>query len=210
MSGEAGHIGPNAILQLLPAIGEKRGAEAAGGMLERAGIATVPDGTAMIPESDPARLFRQLRFEMPDEAGVILAEAGRRTADYVIAHRIPSPARRVLEWLPAGLAARALSGSIYRHAWTFAGSGRFRAITPWLFEIADNPMTRSEAATAPLCVWHAAVFERLYRRLVAADVTCTEVRCAAVTGKGSCRFVLLRGANQTATPRRIASARAEA
>ncbi|MCQ0987917.1 bacteriochlorophyll 4-vinyl reductase [Jiella marina] len=210
MSGPAGLIGPNAILQLLPAIEKRQGAEAVHRMLARAGIEAVPDGTAMIPESDAARLFRQLRIEMPDRAGEIATEAGRRTADYILANRIPAPAQSVLKWLPPGLAARGLSRAISRNAWTFAGSGQFRAITPWLFEIADNPLIRGEAGTAPLCVWHAAVFERLYRVLVAPEVVCTEVRCAAVTGEGICRFALCRSAAEIVTPRRMAPSRAGA
>lgn len=207
MSGAAGLIGPNAILQLLPVIEKLQGREAASGMLARAGIANVPDGSAMIPEADAAALFRELRIALPDQADEIAAEAGRRTADYILAHRIPALARHALEWLPAGLAARALCRAISRHAWTFAGSGQFRAITPWMFEIADNPMIRGEVGNAPLCAWHAAVFERLYRTLVAPDVVCTEVRCAAVTGEGTCRFALCRGAAVTVIPWRMASLR---
>ena len=210
MSGAAGLIGPNAILQLLPVIEKLRGKGTAQAMLARAGIHGVPDGYAMIPEADAAALFRELRIALPDEADAISAEAGWRTADYILANRIPAPARRVLEWLPAALAARALSQAISRHAWTFVGSGRFRTVTPWLFEITDNPMIRGEACHAPLCAWHAAVFERLYRVLVAPDVVCEEVCCAAAAGEGPCRFALCRGAAKSVTPRRMAPSRTAA
>lgn len=192
MRREAGLIGPNAILQLLPVIEQLGGSERVDRILAAANIPGIPDGSRMIPEADAARLHRQVRLEEPDQASGLAAEAGRRTADYILAHRIPKPVQTLLRALPASLAARLLSRSIARHAWTFAGSGQFRVLGPWRFEIVDNPLIRGERAAHPLCVWHSAVFEGLYRELVAPDCRCVETACAAQPGNDRCHFVLGR------------------
>jgi divinyl protochlorophyllide a 8-vinyl-reductase len=193
-------IRPNAILQLIPVL------EAAGGpplvrtLMAAAGLTRLPDGQSMIPEVQAARLHQAMRARLPRrEATAIAEEAGARTADYILAHRIPKAAQTILRLLPARIAAPILARAITRHAWTFAGSGAFRAVTPWRFEIADNPVVRGETADHTLCAWHAAVFQRLYRVLVAPDVTCAELTCCAVKGQGVCVFTLGRGAGGGAT-----------
>lgn len=190
-------IGPNAILQLVPVLDETLGPEWRARLLATAGIAQLPDGRSMIDEGPVVRLHQALRRACPDEAADLAAIAGRRTGDYILAHRIPKPAAGLLAVLPAPFAARLLARAIGRHAWTFAGSGRFRIVgsRPPTFEIADNPLCRGETSPIPLCVWHAQVFERLYRALVADDFRATETACGAVTG-GACRFVLTRARNR--------------
>lgn len=187
-----GLIGPNAILQLLPVIEQHCQPGRLAEMLASARIFALPDGSSMIPEGDAARLHRQLRRDEPGLAPVMAQEAGYRTADYILAHRIPTFAQALLKLLPASVSAKALSKSIEKHAWTFAGSGQFRSVDPWTFEIADNPMISGERSTCPLCTWHAAVFERLYNKLVVSGVRCTEVSCGAQGGEPVCRFVLER------------------
>ncbi|MGP1352870.1 MAG: bacteriochlorophyll 4-vinyl reductase [Parasphingopyxis sp.] len=189
-----GLIGPNAILQLLPVVERVYGASRLSAMLRRALIASVPDGEHMVPEGDAARLHQLLRIQDPEAAPRIAAEAGRRTADYILAHRIPRIAQTALKILPASLAARGLSRAITRHAWTFAGSGTFRAVDPWTFEIAHNPMISGERSAIPLCHWHAAVFERLYRALVCRTSICVETHCGAQDDSDICRFEIQRGA----------------
>ncbi|WP_439122269.1 bacteriochlorophyll 4-vinyl reductase [Marivita sp.] len=183
-------IGPNAILQLLPQI-ERIGGEArVAQMLAEAGVFEVPDGTQMIPEGDAARLHQVLRRDEPDMAPELAAEAGKATAEYILAHRIPQPVQWLLKALPAQLAARSLSKAITKHAWTFAGSGAFVAKGPWRFEIAHNPIVQGEHSDVPLCHWHAAVFEHLYRTLVHSRVTCREVACCAMPQHDVCTFEL--------------------
>lgn len=189
---EAGRIGPNAVLQLLPVVERVGGRQGVDRLMAGAGLASVPDGSQMIPEGDAVSLHRQLRRQEPALAEALAAEAGRGTADYILAHRIPRPAQLLLRALPPRLAAPLLSRSIARHAWTFAGSGRFRAATPWRFEIADNPFVRGESSDTPLCAWHAAVFERLYDVLVAPGCRCLETACGAQGGNGRCRFEIVR------------------
>lgn len=188
--GTQGLIGPNAVLQLLPVLERVEGRAGAAGMLARAGLRDVPDGSRMIPEGDAARLHHLLRAETGPRAPALAAEAGRRTADYILAHRIPRFVQIALRALPAPLAARALARAIAKHAWTFAGSGRFRVVSPWCFEIAHNPIIRGESSDTPLCHWHAAVFARLYQVLVHPRVQCDETHCAALGGAPVCRFEL--------------------
>lgn len=191
MAVGAGQIGPNAILQLVPVLEEAGGALMRDRMLGLAGIERLPDGTEMIDEGPAARLHQVLRWAEPHRAPGLARKAGQGTADYILAHRIPAPAQAVLRGLPGRLAAPLLSRAIAAHAWTFAGSGQFRCVGAWKFEIADNPVVRGECADTPICHWHAAVFERLYRALVTPRAICRETACCAAGAK-ACRFEISR------------------
>lgn len=186
-----GLIGPNAILQLLPFLTEAVGKERTAELLRKA-HAHRPTGTTMIPEEEAARLHRLVREELPELATHLSQASGIATADYIIANRIPKAAQILLRLLPPTLAARVLSRAITAHAWTFAGSGRFEAVTPWSFEIERNPLIAGECSATPLCIWNAAVFGRLYSRLVHRKVACREISCAAQPGVDCCRFELYR------------------
>lgn len=189
---QTARIGPNAILQLLPVIRATYGAGADEALMARAGVHLIPDGSHMIPEGHAARLHRQMRQDDPDRAPLLAAQAGRGTADYILANRIPAFAQWLLKHMPAALAARQLSRAINAHAWTFAGSGRFTVIDPWTFRIVDNPLIRGEHSRHCLCHWHAAVFERLYQVLVARDCECREITCGARAGDTACTFAVTR------------------
>lgn len=188
--GGAGLIGPNAILQMLPVIEKAGGRQLRDHLLASAGIFDIPSGEGMIAEAPAARLHQVLRAELPDLAPALTWEAGRRTADYILAHRIPGPAQWLLRALPAPLAARLLARAITQHAWTFAGSGTFVAESPTRFTLARNPITAGESAAEPVCFWHAAVFERLFDRLVTRGAICRETACCAC-GDPACSFELL-------------------
>lgn len=192
-AGQDALIGPNAILQLLPPMDRAFGTARTAQMLAEAGLRDLPDGTSMIPETDAARLHQLLRRDAPDLAATLATEAGRGTADYILAHRIPKPVQTLLKLLPAPLAARVLSSAIAKHAWTFAGSGTFRVVSPWCFEIAQNPIVQGETSATPLCHWHAAVFQRLYRVLVHPAATCVETACCASSAASLCRFDITTG-----------------
>lgn len=189
--GAAGRIGPNAVLQLIPVLERAGGPELPARLCAAAGLGPVRGDRGLIDEGPVARLHARVRADL-DDPDPVLRDAGLATGDYILANRIPAPVRRLLTWLPAPVAARLLSRAIAKHAWTFAGTGRFRVVDAWTFALADNPLIRGEAAERPLCVWHAGVFERLYQTLVDPRLTCAETACAA-QGAPACRFELRRG-----------------
>jgi divinyl protochlorophyllide a 8-vinyl-reductase len=163
-------------------------------VFERAGLAAYlrePPGQ-MVDEAEVTRLHRELRGVLGGPAAAVVArEAGRRTAGYLLAHRIPRPVQAVLRWLPAPLAARVLLQAIRRHAWTFAGSGVFeaRAGRPVVLTLRDNPLCRGQRADVPVCDYYAATFEGLFRALVHPATRVDEVACEA-RGDAECRFEL--------------------
>ena len=186
-----GLIGPNAILQMLPVLEQVGGLTFRDQVMAEAGIFDPPSDDGMMPEAPAARMHQALRATEPEMAPSLAWAAGERTADYILAHRIPPAAQAVLRVLPARLAGPLLSKAIARHAWTFAGSGQFSTDGPLRFAIADNPIVRGEQSEEPLCHWHAAVFERLFRTLVHPDLRCVEQTCCAA-GADACRFALHR------------------
>lgn len=168
LSDESGaRIGPNAILQLVPVLDEEIGVPARMALMAGIGVA-MPSGDRMIPEAPAALLHAEVRARCGARAAGVMARAGRRTGNYILAHRIPAPAQALLRMLPPPLAARMLSRAIAKHAWTFAGSAAFHVDGSWRFRIAGQPDLRDPARAA----WHAAVFETLYRALVHPAARC--------------------------------------
>lgn len=190
----AGRIGPNAITrvaEVLPALLGEAGTRA---LFDAAGLGghlrQPPEG--MVDEAEVAQLHRVLRQQLgPAVAGQVARSAGVRTADYLLARRIPQPVQWLLKRLPAVLAARVLLRAISRHAWTFAGSGRFHAMPgrPCVLTIQDNPLCRGVASTRPACDFYSATFERLFQVLVHPAVQAVETHCEA-RGDPLCRFEL--------------------
>lgn len=190
-AGDGARIGPNSILQLVPVLDAKLGPTARQRLLARAGLEALPADDGLMDEAPAARLHQALRRYHPDAAPELAREAGERTGDYILAHRIPPVARRVMKNMPTWLAAPLLASAIEKHAWTFAGSGRFRVVSrqPLVFELEDNPVVRGEVSDKPLCHWHAAVFQRLFNVLVDRHMQCQERVCCA-SGADACRFAL--------------------
>lgn len=180
-------VGPNAITQIAAALRAEHGEAEARRVFDAAGLIPLLDSppAAMTRQSAAAALHGALREAMPeDEADRIAALAGARTADYLLANRIPRPAQWLLKALPARLAAPVLLTAIRRNAWTFAGSGKVstrhgggRAV----IEILDNPLA------TPGCPWHQAVFARLFRTLVAPRAEVSHPACCA-RGALFCRY----------------------
>lgn len=156
-----------------------------------AGIFDPPADDGMMPEAPAARMHQALRAIEPELAPALAWAAGERTAQYIMTHRIPSAAQALLRVLPARLAGQLLAKAIAKHAWTFVGSGRFSMDGPLCFVIADNPIVRGEQSEHPLCHWHAAVFETLFRTLVDQELRCVETTCCAA-GADACRFAFNR------------------
>lgn len=186
--GAVGRVGPNAILQTAAALRAFGGPGLESTVLTAAGLGTYLDRPPadMIDQAEAVRLFRAVLAHLPSpDAERVLADAGGRTGDYILAHRIPSTAQTVLLHLPKSLAARFLLSAIGTHAWTFAGSG---VVTcgygaPLRLTIASNPLA------TPGCPWHVAVFERLFHALVSDRVTVRHIACCT-KGAVACRFEL--------------------
>lgn len=200
---DVGRIGPNAVTRLAEALGPERARAVflAAGLSHR--LSAPP--TRMVPEGEVTALHRALR-RLCSQAEVALAsrEAGERTARYLLDHRIPKAMQWLLRRLPADLAAQVLVGAIGRHAWTFAGSGRFRVIPghPLRLEVAGGPIPRAGASPVPVCGYYAATFETLFRALVSPWACVSETACEA-TGARSCIFEVelrQRGAQSVAGP----------
>lgn len=194
MNVAGGRIGPNAIIRVAEVLRDTCGADGAFAVFAAAGIShhleTPP--AAMVDEREVTLLHRALRAALGTaRAREVGAEAGRRTADYLLAHRIPRRVQWLLRHLPAGLAAQVLIGAIGRHAWTFAGSGRFGVVqwSPLRLQIVGNPLCRELRGTEPVCDYYSATFERLFRVLVHAGTTAREIACES-TGAPACVFEL--------------------
>jgi divinyl protochlorophyllide a 8-vinyl-reductase len=187
-------IGPNSVIQLIEALNAAGLQQAAVAIFAAAEasdwLATPP--SVMVDERPVARIHQAVRHLLPQQqASAVLADAGFRTANYILANRIPKFAQVILKLLPAPLAAKLLVKAISAHAWTFAGSGRFsgRAGHPTVFEIANNPLCAGEHSATPTCIWHVAVFQRLFQVLVSPKSHAIETSCGAA-GDECCRFEL--------------------
>lgn len=162
---DSARVGPNAIVRVAEALDERLGASAMAEVFRCAGLTgylEAPPGS-MVDEREAARLFDTVYRSLPrEDADAVMHRAGVLTAEYLLANRIPRPVQAVLKVLPAPLSGRALIAAIRGNAWTFAGSGTFRAAggKRGEIEIAANPLR------APGCVWHVAVFETLLTALV--------------------------------------------
>lgn len=193
----AGLIGPNAITRVAQVLPVWRGSAFTEALFERAGLQAYwkQPPEQMVPEAHVRSLHRALRQALPAaEAAAVSRGAGKATADYLLAHRIPRPVQTLLRALPAGAAARVLVAAVTRHAWTFAGSGRFSAQPPrqgrpWLLQIQGNPLCLGLQADAPACDYYAATFERLFQVLVHRRSRVEELACEAC-GAPACVFAL--------------------
>jgi divinyl protochlorophyllide a 8-vinyl-reductase len=165
-------IGPNAVLQAVAVMEERLGRAETRAVLVDAQIHALPSGEEMILELQALRLHRWLALHEPIGCFTIAEESGSRTADYIIANRIPKAAVWLLRHLPEGLAAPLLMAAIRKHAWTFIGAGVFVPDGAWRFTIDRSGADDSMMPPDSLFVWYAAVFTRLYRQLVASDCTC--------------------------------------
>ncbi|WP_299399089.1 bacteriochlorophyll 4-vinyl reductase [Pelagibius sp.] len=206
----ASRVGPNAVIQLAGALRDRSGQHAAEDLFRHAGLQHFlidPPGE-MVDEALAAKLFGCLFADLPAAtAAAIAAEAGTRTADYILANRIPALAQRILRALPPALAGPLLLTAIAKNAWTFAGSGRLRTESArgkggndshgpfWIIEIADNPLAM------PGCVWHSAVFRRLFETLVRPAIAVRHPDCCHA-GAPCCRFEIGVDARTDEQPQR--------
>lgn len=191
-----GRIGPNAITRMAEAAEAALGRQATRALFQAASLERHLESPPqrMVPEGDVTALHRALRGRVGAAQAALLArEAGRLTAEYLLAHRIPRPVQGLLRILPPWPAARILLAAIGRHAWTFTGSGTFRVLPgrPLRLEIRNGPIALAALphADAPACDYYAATFATLFRALVSRHVQVTETQCAAL-GAEACIFAI--------------------
>lgn len=162
-------IGPNAVLQMLNALMalEKQLKEPGltSILAHKAGVQDYlfnpPD--SMAPLDDAVRLFAAVEKALPiDMVEALFQKAGRLTGDYIIANRIPGFAKALFKILPGFISARILARAIEAHAWTFVGDGDMKvwASSPICFVLSDCSLK------SPGDLWHTAVFDCLYQRLI--------------------------------------------
>lgn len=191
LAASAAHVGPNAVIQAAAALRRGHGDRMVRELFDAAGMSDWVERPPrhMIPEADAARLFDAIRTRLgAEQSETVLEAAGIRTGAYILAHRIPPPARRLVAALPAPIGARLLLAAVVRHAWTFAGSGAVRGHygMPLALEITRNPLA------TPGCPWHLAVLHQLFSVLVTPDITVRHVACCA-WGDGCCRSEIVIG-----------------
>jgi divinyl protochlorophyllide a 8-vinyl-reductase len=187
-----GLIGPNAITRMDEALVTLQGAAVRNAVFRRAGLMrhVLAPPEAMIPDEDGARLHRAVLDELGYEAAQAAGrDAGRRTAAYLLANRIPRQAQAVLRLLPPRLALALLLKAISKHSWTFAGAGRFsyRTGPVTTLVIEGGPVARGVRCDGPACAFYAETFQALFRAIVSSRADVREVECQAAGGT-ACRF----------------------
>ncbi|WP_373506269.1 bacteriochlorophyll 4-vinyl reductase [Aestuariivirga sp.] len=188
----SGRIGPNAVIRLVEALDAIESRTVTTKLFRSVDlesyVVTPPD--KMVAEDEVTVLHRKLRHDMGAErAASVSWIAGLRTADYLLANRIPKPVQRLLKILPRRIAGFILLKAIGSHAWTFAGTSRFtwRMGPPIELAFEDCPLCRYDEAASPCCQYYAATFEHLFRELIDADARVVETCCIAA-GAEACRF----------------------
>jgi len=161
-------------------------------VFETAGIAVYLERppSDMVDECEVTALHQALRGVLGlEQAKAIGREAGRLTADYLLANRIPPFAQAILKHLPAPLAGRLLIKAMERNAWTFAGSSVFThsAGKSFRLSLAGCRLCIGAVSEVPLCDYYSSAFERLFRELVSPQARVMEVQCQA-QGHPACLF----------------------
>lgn len=191
-AAHTGRIGPNAVIRLAEALDALESKAVTKKLFIAANLENYVHALpqAMVPEEEVTLLHRHLRSDLgAGRAASVSWIAGLRTADYLLANRIPKPVQRLLKLLPARLSAFILLKAIGAHAWTFAGTSRFswKMGRPITLTFEDCPLCRWDKASEPCCSYYSATFERLFRELINADTSVRETECIA-TGGSTCRF----------------------
>jgi len=189
-------IGPNAVLQTLRALRELEG-EVVERLVSLSAELPEPLPPGMIPEAWFVHLVCAVRKALPGpRAEAVLRRAGRYTADYVREHRIPKAFRLLLHLLPARLSTLLLLIAFRRHAWTFAGAGRFsyQGPFPGIILLDGCPTCRAEC-TAGMRGHGGAYYEAAFERLLALASPSLRVREEACQAQhaASCRYRILLG-----------------
>jgi divinyl protochlorophyllide a 8-vinyl-reductase len=201
----AGRIGPNSVIRLAEALDSFESRAVTSRIFGACGVGQYLDKPPadMVDEAEVASLHREMHRAFGDSRARSVAwVAGRRTADYLLANRIPRPAQRVLKLMPAKLASRILVEAIKKNAWTFAGTGEFSATHRGgaIISIANCALCRDCHSTTPYCDYYSGVFEHLFAELVHPRAIAREIACSAM-GAPKCVFAI--GWREQAAPPKV-------
>lgn len=187
--GSDGRIGPNAVLQISAALLAEDGEAVRARIFQQGGLphllANPPD--AMVREAEVAALYAALVAVLGATTAQHRAHsAGRATAAYLLAHRIPPWLRAALPLLPGRMAAGLLRRAIQRHGWTFLGSGALRITGGRPLHVRITLARPLAPVTAVASAFYRACFGALFGRLVSPAIR-AEPRPAPY---GACAFDL--------------------
>lgn len=187
-----GLIGPHAITCAAQALQDSQGSILTKEIFTIAGLSRhlADPPTRMVEEREAARLHHCLNNILGmAHAAIVSRRAGTLTADYLLEHRIPKRAQRILRLLPRRIAANLLVRAIARHAWTFVGSGAFSYhLGPSLeLTMSGAPICRLIRSDVPTCHYYAATFERVFAAMLGEQTRVAELRCQA-QGVSTCVF----------------------
>jgi len=191
-----GRIGPNILIQTAHALSDRLGRDVAARLVSRStahDLERLPQ--EMVEETQANALVRAVHEAYGLHfARSVMHESGRRTGDYLLAHRIPKPAQWLLPLLPNDMALRVLLTAIGKHTWTFAGSAHVH-ITPGdpaVITLQHCPLCAGLRTTEPMCDFYAGTFGRLAQALLGPKGWAEEVSCEA-RGDSACRFLMGSG-----------------
>lgn len=186
-------IGPNIVIQTAHTLVDRLGSAKAEELILRAtpySLHALP--TQMLDEQIATTLVRCLAEDEGERfMRSVMEEAGLRTGEYLLTHRVPRAAQWLLPRLPTRLAMRALLRAISRHSWTFAGSAQVSVSLgdPAVISVQHCPLCAARRSTEPNCGFYVGTFRRLMQVLVRPDAWAEEVACEA-RGDSACRFLL--------------------
>ena len=191
-------IGPNAIWRLAEAVRDMEGREAADRLFGEAGLPWTLDNLPadMVDERTVFDLHRALaRTREREHAIALAADAGRRTAHYLLENRIPRWTHPVLRTLPAQIALPILAKAMAAHAWTFAGSARFTydARIPGWLHLDGGMFAFADAPRPCLTTDYAVTVETLFAALIRTPLQVTVTPPGAdAASRRACRLVITR------------------
>ncbi len=183
----SGFMAASMVLPLHEVLTERAGADAADALFRDAGMRFLPGPEEHVRERQVLEIHQAVRHKYGAPGMDMLKAAGERAADIVTEYRIPSSGKVMLRRMPWPLAAWMCMRSAGQRTWTFGGSARFHARTTSRFELIGNPAIRGVHAPKPICVFHQAMFQRLFQTLAHPRMVCRELSCEAC-GNSSCLF----------------------
>lgn len=189
----AGRIGPNVLIHAAHALAHRIGHDTANRVLQTSThhtFETLP--SELVDEATANALVRHLvdTYGLPFTRGV-MRDAGERTGEDLLLHRIPWLARVTLPALPSPVALRLLLAGIGRHTWTFAGSARVEIClgSPSVIALAHCAMCAGIRSREPICDFYVGTFQRVMQGLLGPHGFAEEITCEAC-GDSACRFAV--------------------